>query len=136
MRTFAISVRTACTAVTVLTASSLAAQVPSFADVSGHGFGERVTQHHEMVGYLRALEEASPRVTVLSQGRSWEERELIVAVVTSPENHARLDGIRRTAQRLADPRATSPAEAGDLMESQPVIVWYGGSIHGIRAVGQ
>ncbi|HSG82859.1 MAG TPA: M14 metallopeptidase family protein [Gemmatimonadota bacterium] len=112
-----------------------AAQTPSFAEITGHAFGERVTVHQEAVRYLEALAATSDRVRIVEQGASWEGRKLLVAIVTAPENHARLDEIRAAAQRLGDPRATSPSEAARLMESQPVIIWYGGSIHGFELSG-
>ncbi|MDX1578325.1 MAG: M14 family zinc carboxypeptidase, partial [Gemmatimonadota bacterium] len=111
------------------------AQVPTYEDVVGRPFGERLTEHHEMVTYLRAVAEASPRVSVVSQGTSWEGRELMLAVVTSPENHARLEEIRRASLRLDDPRTASAEEAGSLIETQPVIAWFGGSIHGNESSG-
>ena len=111
------------------------AQAPSFSAVVGHAQGERITQHHEMARYLRRLAETSPRVDVREQGTSWEGRELLLAIVTSPENHERLEEIQRTAARLADPRATSPEEAARLIEDQPILLWYGGSIHGFELSG-
>ena len=111
------------------------AQVPTFEDVAGHAFGERITQHHEMRRYLEALAGTSDRVTVVDQGASWEGRRLLVAIVTSPANHARLDEIQRNAQRLADPRLLSPEEAQTLAGNQPAVLWYGGSIHGFELSG-
>ena len=110
-------------------------QVPSFKEVSGHHLGERITQHHVMVRYLEALARSSPRVVVVDQGRSWEGRELLLAIVTAPENHRRLDEIRRNAQLLGDPRELSESDAARLMESQPAVVWLGGSIHGFEFSG-
>lgn len=112
-----------------------AAQAPTFRDAVGHEFGERITVHHQMVRYLERLAAASDRVAIEEQGRSWGGRELMLAIVTAPENHARLDEIQATARRLADPRTTSPAEAARLMETQPAIVWFGGSIHGFELSG-
>ena len=112
-----------------------AGEVPTFQDVTGHAFGERITLHHEMVRYLRAVAEASDRVEVVDQGRSWEGRELLMAIVTAPENHARLDEIRSTSARLADPRGLAPEEAEALAADQPVVVWMGGSIHGFELSG-
>lgn len=114
---------------------TLAAQAPGFREVVGHDFGERITQHHQMVRYLERLAETSPRVTIERQGRSWQGRDLMLAVVTSPENHARLGEIRAVAQRLADPRGLAPAEAAALIRSQPAILWFGGSIHGFELSG-
>jgi hypothetical protein len=115
--------------------AGVTAQVPTFAEATGHDFGQRVTLHHEAISYLQALAASSDRVTLIHQGETWEGRPLIAAIVTSPENHARLDAIRATANRLADPRATSAAEATQLMQNQPVIMWYGGSIHGFELSG-
>ncbi len=124
--------------VSITVAALAAAQggaVPGFREVSGHAFGERITTHGEMVLYLERLAAASPRVRVIQQGQSWEERALPLAVVTSPENHARLDEIRADAQRLADPRRISPEEAEAIVGRQPAIVWLGGSIHGFELSG-
>lgn len=111
------------------------AQVPTFADVSGHTFGERITVHAEAVRYLERLAESSDRVAVVDQGVSWEGRRLLYAIVTAPENHARLDAIRGAANRLADPRTTSADQLASLLPDQPLIMWYGGSIHGFELSG-
>ncbi len=108
---------------------------PSFSEVVGHEIGQRITRHHEMVDWLEALAAASDRVSLIEQGRSWEGRRLPAAVVTSPANHGRLAEIRRTNAELSDPRGLSPEEARDRMEGQPVVVWYGGSIHGNELSG-
>jgi Zinc carboxypeptidase len=113
----------------------LLAQVPSFKEVTGHDFGERITVHDEMVRYLERMADASPRVTVERQGASWEGKEFLMAVVTAPENHARLRQIQANAQRLADPRTTPPDAVASIVSNQPVILWFGGSIHGFELSG-
>ena len=111
------------------------APIPTFREVVGHEFGERITQHHQAVAYLERLAGASPRVTMVRMGKSWERRDLVMAIVTSPENHARLEEIRRNSLRLADPRSTTVAESEGIIANQPVIAWYGGSIHGFELSG-
>lgn len=118
-----------------LAPTAATSQVPTFEAVVGHSFGERITVHHEMARYLQRLGEASPRVTVVDQGASWEGRRLLVAIVTSPANHAALADIRANAQRLGDPRTLSAEDAATLIPTQPAIVWYGGSIHGFELSG-
>jgi Zinc carboxypeptidase len=128
----------ACTVVAAVTAGaavSLGAQTPTFREVTGHGFGERITQHHQMERYLQRLAETSDRVRLVRQGESWEGRGLWVAIVTAPENHARLEAIRAASLRLADPRATRPDEIARLPGDQPVVMWFGGSIHGFELSG-
>jgi len=109
--------------------------VPTFREVSGHAFGARITQHHQMQAYLERLAAASDRVTLIRQGESWEGRALLLAVVTAPENHARLEAIRRNSLRLGDPRGTTTADAEAILRDQPVVAWYGGSIHGFELSG-
>jgi hypothetical protein len=122
-------------AVLLLAPVSASAQIPAFRDVVGHDIGERITQHHEMVRYLEALAAASPRVTVAEQGRSWEARAFPVAVVTAASNHARIGQIQAGSRRLADPLATSADQAEILFATQPVVMWFGGSIHGSELSG-
>lgn len=111
------------------------APVPTFRQVAGHAFGSRITLHHEMQAYLERLAASSDRVALVRQGESWEGRALLVAVVTAPENHARLELIRQNSLRLADPRRTAAAEAESIIRDQPVVVWFGGSIHGFELSG-
>ncbi len=119
----------------VALAGTAEAQIPSFAEVTGHDFGERITLHHEMVRYLETLDQVSERVRLVEQGETWEGRLVPVAIVTSSENQARLEDIRAAARRLSDPRITTPAEAAAIMAEQPIIMWYGGSIHGFELSG-
>lgn len=111
------------------------AQVPTFEEVTGHTFGERITQAHQMKDYLEAVAEASDRVVVEQIGTSWEGRPLMHAIVTAPENHARLDEIQANAQALGDPRGLSEADAEAIIEDQPAVFWFGGSIHGFELSG-
>lgn len=112
-----------------------AAEVPTFEEVVGHEFGERITQSWQMKAYLQAVAAASDRVVVEQIGSSWQGRPLMHAIVTSPENHARLATIQENARRLGDPRGLSEAELDRIVSDQPVIFWYGGSIHGFELSG-
>jgi hypothetical protein len=112
-----------------------ASDVASFAERVGHQAGERITVHHQMESYLRYLAAHSDRVTLVEQGESWEGRQLLLAIVTSPANHARLDAIQATAQRLGDPRDLSTEDAAALIADQPAILYLGGSIHGFELSG-
>ena len=117
----------------VVAATNPTSDVPTFAESSGHAFGERITVSHQAEAWLHQLDLTSPRLTYQLQGHSWERRPLMLAIITSPENHARLDEIREVAQRLNDPRMTQPT--AEQLARQPVIVWLGGSIHGFELSG-
>ncbi len=116
-------------------ATAQSGDIASFADIVGHDFGERITVHHQMESYLRYLGETSPLVELIEQGESWEGRQLLLAVITSEANHARLAEIKANAGRLGDPRQLSDADAATLIADQPAILYMGGSIHGFELSG-
>lgn len=104
--------------------------IPTLQQVVGHDWGEKISTHQEIVAYLQALAQASPRVRLHSYGESWEGRTLYYLVVASQENLARLEQIRSDMKRLAFPDRLDPAEASALIDSLPVIVWLAYGIHG------
>jgi len=85
----------------------------------------------EVHAYLRALEKASPRVKVLSLGRSEEGREMIAAVIADAGLLARLDDNRSRLAKLADPRTIGldDAEADRLVQASAPVYWITGALH-------
>ncbi|MEE8060210.1 MAG: M14 family zinc carboxypeptidase, partial [Gemmatimonadales bacterium] len=108
------------------------AAIPTPEAVIGHVIGTRHTRPHQLVDYFRAVEASSDRIIVEQHALSYEGRPLIHAVVTSPANHARLEELRRNQLRLSD--QPSGVTQGDL-DSMPVVVYMGYSIHGNEASG-
>ncbi len=105
--------------------------IPTVQEVLGHGPGEKIFSHAELMTYLGALAEAQPnRVRVFEYARSWEGRKLVYAVIGSEENIGRMDEIKIAMQRLADPRATTEADARQIIDSTPAITWLAYGIHG------
>ncbi len=113
----------------------LFAQVKSFHEVVGHEVGDRITKSHQIVQYLNYLDEASDRVTAFEIGTTYNHKLQMGAILTAPENHARIDEIKANGQRLDDPRTTSSSEAQSIIENQPAILYLGGSIHGFELSG-
>src|SRR5690606_36627857 len=109
--------------------------VPAPEQVLGYPLGARFTPHHLVMRYLGRVAAASPRVRVDTLGRTFERREVVMAIVTSEANHARLDEIRAAAQRLAHPGAAPSAELDVLAARTPAIAWLGYSVHGNEASG-
>ena len=106
--------------------------IPEPQDVIGHRIGMRHTRPHQIVEYFNAVSGASDRVIVRQHATTWEGRRLIHAIVTSPENHTRLETIRENNLLMFD-------SAGDIsdkyLENMPGIVYLGYSIHGNEASG-
>ena len=106
------------------------ASVPMPRAVIGYVVGERFTPHHLVLRYFERVAAASPRVRLDTLGRTFEGREIVMAVVTSEANMARIDEIRAQAQRLAAGGAAGPEVAG-----MPAIAWLGFTVHGNEASG-
>jgi hypothetical protein len=106
--------------------------VPRPAEILGYAPGTFHTSYGNMERYVDALvHAASDRVTRMPFGRTYEFRERVLLVITSPANQRRLDAIRAANAALADPRGqTSEAAAGKLIRETPVTVWLNYSIHG------
>ena len=74
-------------------------------------------------------------MSVEEVGKTTEGRPFVIATVTSEANHARLEEIRRTNARLADPRGLGDEEAERLVQSGKAIVAMAYSIHSTEVGG-
>ncbi len=105
--------------------------IPTPEQVLGMEIGEWHVRHDQLVRYLRAVAEASDRVSIEQFARSHERREMVVLTITSPQNHGRLEQIREQHLALVD---TSRAADLDL-EQMPVVLYQGYSVHGNEPSG-
>ena len=105
--------------------------IPTLEQVVGHKSGDRVTTPEQIATYLRALAQAAPDRTRLTEyAKTWEGRSLWLFVVGSPERMAKLDQVKADIKRLADPRGLAPADAERLVATSPVVVWLVHGVHG------
>ncbi len=106
-------------------------KVPDLEKVVGHDWGQDVSSHAQVEKYLRALADAAPRKTRWTKyGETYESRGLYYLAISSPENIARLDEIRKENLLLADPRRVPEDRARELIERAPAIVWLSYNVHG------
>jgi hypothetical protein len=103
--------------------------------VLGYEIGERFTPHHQIVRYLERLAAASRRVTVDTLARTFEGREVLMAIVTSEANQRRLREIRSDAAAVANPRPGLNVDPQAAAARLPAIVWLGYTVHGGEASG-
>ena len=106
-------------------------RIPTPAEVIGFepGTDRTLVDYGQLIGYYKALDAASDRVLLQPVGTSSEGRTMYLLFISSPENLMRLDAIKATQQRLADPRTLGPDEARRLIESQPAVVFINNAIH-------
>lgn len=111
---------------------SYSESTPKPHEVFGHQIGSRHTRPDQIIKYFETIGDLSPRVTVEDHGKTYEGRPLIHAVVTSPENHERIDQLREANLKLS----TRPGEVRDSdLAQMPVFVNMGYSVHGNEASG-
>ncbi|MBT1451519.1 peptidase M14 [Glaciecola sp. XM2] len=110
--------------------------IPTVESVLGYSIGERISSHADMLKYFEALQEAAPQRMVINHyAKTWQNRDLIYAVISSPENMAKLEEHQANMQRLSDPRTTSKADAQSIIDGMPSSVWLGYSVHGNEISG-
>lgn len=105
--------------------------IPTPADHLGWEVGTWHVTHDQLASYMRVLADHSDRVELRQHSVTHGGRAGLTLIITSPQNHARLEEIRENHQRLVD-----PARSGELeLESMPVVVSLGYSIHGNEPSG-
>ncbi len=102
----------------------------------GHPVGAQPAPPEAIIACFRTWAKSSPRVKVARYAASFEGRELVRAVITSPANHARLEAILADVASLAEPRRKGSKDAAErIAQSSPVVAWFGYSIHGDEISG-
>jgi hypothetical protein len=106
-------------------------EVPRPQDVLRFEVGTHHTTYAQMEQFIERVARAAPdRVRVFDIGLTNEHRMQHIVAISAPENMARLDEIKASNARLADPRQTSAAEADSISRNNPTISWMAYTIHG------
>ena len=105
--------------------STLNPAIPSPEEFLGYSIGTHFTRHDRIVAYFKELEKHSDRITVETIGKTYEERPLIIATISDPENHGNLENIKSEHKKLVDPTEDLISTADN-----PVIVLLAYSVHG------
>lgn len=101
--------------------------VPTLEETVGHAHGEDITSVADIEAYLAALAEAAPdQMEIRSYGETWQGRNLTFAILSSPENMARLDDI----QSELDTLGRGEDLASNVLADTPAVVWLGYGVHG------
>ncbi|HMV07357.1 MAG TPA: M14 family metallopeptidase [Cyclobacteriaceae bacterium] len=105
--------------------------IPTPKSIIGHEVGEWHVSHDKLVQYMRALDQASDRITIEVTGQSHEGQPLLLLTITSPANHTNIESIRAQHLRLSD-----PTNSGSLdVKNMPAVFYMGHSIHGNEPSG-
>ncbi len=88
-----------------------------------------LVRHSEILEYYRLLAERSDRVTLHEIGETTQGRPFYYAIVTAPENHARLHELIADNDRLYDPRGLSDQGAERIIREGKSFVIVNQQIH-------
>lgn len=95
-----------------------------------HKLGEMYTPHHLLVDYFEHVAANSPQVKLRTYGRTYEQRPMLLACVSTPENLAQLEDIRLNNLRRA---GMAPGNVNPALDR--AIVWLSYTVHGNEAPG-
>ncbi len=93
------------------------------------GADDHLVDWDGMVRYFTELDRVSERMSVETIGQTTGRRPYLLATISSPDTIASLSLARSRHRRLADPRATSEADALDIARDGKVVVLIGAGVH-------
>ncbi|MEQ8711788.1 MAG: M14 family metallopeptidase [Cyclobacteriaceae bacterium] len=115
------------TTMVVFFTSSTFAQLQSPEQFHGYALGDQFTRHHQVVDYYNHVAEQVPHIQLMEYGRTYEDRPLLLAVLSSPENMQNIETIREDNLKRAG-----------LMDGDPTtnipIIWLSYNVHGNESV--
>ena len=125
------------TSASILLTLAAQAQAPTPASVLGHKPGDDyyLANYEDAIRYFHALAAHSDRMKMFTVGKSTEGRRIEIAVISSPQNLARLDEYKSIARKLATAQGLDDAQALQLARSSKVIVHIDGGLHSNEVAG-
>jgi hypothetical protein len=108
-----------------------AQSIPRPEDVIGFKVGtdRKLADYNQIIEYFERLSAASDRIDLRRLGKTTEGNDFVMAVISSPENLARLEEYRGMLRRLSDPRKLKPEEAERLIDRARTVVLINCALH-------
>jgi hypothetical protein len=137
MRTFVVLV----TAVLLVSVPQARAQgrssVPSPDSVFGFSPGAdyKLATYDQSIEYFKKLAAASRSIKLFDAGKTTQGRTMYFALISTPENLAKIDRYREIWQRLAHPQGLTDADARKLAADGKALVHIDGGLHATEVAG-
>ena len=123
----------------VLATASLKAQTNVTSPIEQFGFNigddYHLANYAQLSDYWQKLDRESDRMTLVNIGNTAEGRSQLMAIITSPENHEKIDRYKEISRRLALAAGLTDADARALAAEGKAIVWIDGSLHATEVLG-
>jgi hypothetical protein len=130
-----------CTLFAALPCFSQAADAPRKITTPKEAFGFNVGDDYHMANYAQltsywqTLAKESDRMKLVDIGPTAEGRTQYMAIISSPENIAKLDHYKEISAKLAHAEGLTDREAHALAEEGRAVVWIDGGLHASETVG-
>src|SRR3954447_24210569 len=95
----------------------------------------QLATYDQFVEYWRKIDKESNRMQVIEIGKTEEGRPQLAAIVTAPENFAKLERYKQISQQLHNARGVTEAQARALAKEGKAVVWIDGGLHATEVVG-
>jgi len=122
----------------LLTVSTLAqTRITSPKEQFGFNLGDdyHLANYTQLVEYWKKLDQESDRMSLVDIGKTAEGRTMWMAIITSPENHKKLDRYKDISRRLALAEGLTETQARALAAEGKAVVWIDGGLHATEVLG-
>ncbi|PSL07845.1 M14 metallopeptidase family protein [Cecembia rubra] len=115
---------------------SLAQKIPTPKEHFGFEIGDdyKLTTYTSLDSYFRKVAEISDRAVFMEIGPTEEGRQMPMLIITSPENHSKLNRYKQISQTLGRAEVDEEEALKLVAEGKPV-VWIDGGLHSTETVG-
>lgn len=103
----------------------------------GHNIGDDyfLPSYDQFAAYWKKIDGESNRMQVMEIGRTAEGRPHLAAIITAPENFAKLARYKEISKRLQSARGLTDEQARTLAKEGKAVVWIDGGLHATEVVG-
>ena len=95
----------------------------------------QLTNYSQLTEYWKKLAQQSDRMKLVEIGKTAEGRPMLMAIITSPENHKKLDRYKEISRRLALAEGLTDDQAHALAAEGKAVVWIDGGLHATEVLG-
>ena len=124
-------------AATVPAAQTKAPVITSPKQFFGFNIGDdyQLATYDQFVEYWHRIDKESNRMQVFEIGKTEEGRPHLAAIITAPENFAKLERYKQISQQLHNARGITEEQARALAKEGKAVVWIDGGLHATEVVG-
>jgi hypothetical protein len=93
------------------------------------GADRQLADYHQIQSYFEMLAKSSPRIKVQVLGKTTQNNDLFMAIISSEENLKNLDHYKEIARKISDPRGQTPEQLDALIKEGKLILLVSCNIH-------